>query len=720
MASFLLEIGTEELPADFVRLALPQLEHQLQEDLAALRLPHTSLRAMGTPRRLAVVVEGLPDHQADSLEDRKGPPAQQAFRDGLPTAAAEGFARRCGVGVDQLEVRDTAKGPFVFALMRERGRPTAEVLADRIPGWIWSLQGRRFMRWGQGEGRFSRPVRWLVALLDGEQIPVRLVGCDPPMDSGRWSRGHRLQPESLAIPSAEAYVDTLQTAGVLVDRRARAATIMRQLAAAAARDGALLDLPDALYEELVDLVEEPRVIEGGIDANFLSLPPEVLRTVMRAHQRYVPLLRADAPHDPLSLSAEAALFPRFLCVSNGVPGAEDTVRRGNERVLRARLADATFFLHADFAVASIDRREALARVTFAEGLGSLRDRTERLEWCTDVLLGALGLTGETVNQARRAAHLCKHDLVSQMVGEFPELQGIMGAKYLLHEGESRPVALAVLEHYLPRFTGDDLPTSQPGGVLALAERLELLLSIFSKGERPTGSSDPYGLRRAGNGFIQIFWHHHWELDVPALLVRAAQEWQAQLPQLMVDAEKLATDLAEFLRQRINSLLEEEGFDPDIVQAIQGRLNGSRERLLRGICDAKNRATLLRSLREQGRLVNIQAVAQRASRLAEKGKLPMDVLRVDGVIDSTLFERKSEADFLQILKELTPLAESDRSYAELAHRLADSAATLNEFFDGPNSVMVMCENEGKRNNRLNLLAVFRNQANVLADFDRLVN
>ncbi|MGA1303842.1 MAG: glycine--tRNA ligase subunit beta, partial [Cyanobium sp.] len=456
MAFFLLEIGTEELPADFARLALPQLNDQVQRDLLSARLTPDSVMVTSTPRRLAVLVEGLPAKQEDEEQEHKGPPAPMAFRDGVATDAATGFAKRCGVSVEQLEVRETAKGPFVYARTLQRGRASLEVLAELIPSWIWALQGRRFMRWGQGESRFSRPVRWLVALLDQDVIPLVLPDCDPPIQSGRFSRGHRLNSQPVEISSAEAYTRCLAAVGVQVDRTARAIQIRNQLEAGACRAGARLDLPEALFEELVDLVEDPRVIEGTIETTFLSLPPEVLSTVMRAHQRYVPLLLPEGSTDPLALKAEGALLPRFLCVTNGHAEAEATVKRGNERVLRARLADAAFFLKADHAVPSIDRRQALSRVTFAEGLGTLRDRTERLEWCTDVLLGELQLEPEVAQVARRAAHLCKHDLVSQMVGEFPELQGIMGAKYLLAEGEGREVALAVWEHYLPRGAGDSL------------------------------------------------------------------------------------------------------------------------------------------------------------------------------------------------------------------------------------------------------------------------
>jgi glycyl-tRNA synthetase beta chain len=719
MATFLLEIGTEELPADFARLALPQLQTVVSQSLADERLEHDAVRMMGTPRRLAVLVEGLPERQSDRSEEHKGPPAQQAFKDGEPTPAAIGFARRCGVAPEQLEVRDTPKGPFVFATSLTPGRATAEVLAGLIPGWIRGLQGRRFMRWGQGEIRFSRPIRWLVALLDAAVVPVRLKDGDPEVISGRLSRGHRLHGASVSIASATAYADALAGAGVLVDREARGTAIRRGLEQAAARCGGHPDLPEALFQELIDLVESPQVIEGAVEERFLALPPEVLSTVMRAHQRYVPLGTPDAGSDPLALEASASLLPRFLCIGNGLPEASDTIRRGNERVLRARLADAEFFVAADRRVASIDRRDQLGRVTFAEGLGSLRDRSERLEWLVDVLLEALSISGETTDHARRAAHLCKHDLVSQMVGEFPELQGLMGGKYLLAEGEPRPVALAVLEHYLPRGAGDALPGSDAGALVALAERLELLLSIFAKGERPTGSSDPYALRRAGNGLLQILAERGWSLDLKALLGRACHHWRELFPQFLLQSEALAADLGEFLRQRLQSLLEEEGIDADLVQAVAGD-GVALDRLLADPLDARQRASLLLQRRRQGTLTAVQAVVQRASRLAEKGDMPTEQLSPAGLVDPSLFSSPSEAAMLAVLERLEPIAAgsgADR-YAALAAALQESAATLAAFFDGEQSVMVMDDDPAVRRNRLALLALLRNQAGVLADFSRI--
>ncbi|WP_216902906.1 glycine--tRNA ligase subunit beta [Synechococcus sp. CCY 9618] len=719
MATFLLEIGTEELPADFVRLALPQLEAIVARDLADARLASDAITASGTPRRLAVSITGLPELQPDLVEERKGPPALQAFRDGQPTAAAIGFARRCGCSPEQLEIRDTDKGPFVFARTTAPGRATAEVLAGRIPEWIRSLQGRRFMRWGEGEGRFSRPLRWLVALLDERVVPVQLPDLDPPLTSGRLSRGHRLHDTEVAISCADRYVPSLAEACVQVDRGERAAGIRQALEGAAARAEGVLDLPPELFDELVDLVESPRLIEGAIDTAYLALPPEVLSTVMRLHQRYVPLKVSAVAADPLALTSDGVLLPRFLCIANGLAAADATIRRGNERVLRARLADAAFFLAADRRQSSTERVAALDRVTFAEGLGSLADRSRRIAWLTDLLCRSLEIDPATAEVARRAAPLCKHDLVSQMVGEFPELQGVMGAKYLLAEGEPRAVALAVLEHYQPRGAGDALPGSPAGGLLALAERLELLLSIFARGERPTGSSDPYALRRAGNGLLQILWDRGWSLDLVSLLGQATAHWQQLLETLAVRPQALAADLLEFLRQRLASLLEEEGFGTDLVQAVAGE-GVSVERVLRDPADARARVDLLRRLRQDGRLPLVQAVVQRASRLAEQADLEPEVVTPEGAVDPALFRSPSEAAVLGVLERLAvhAAAAGTSRYEPLAQLLGESGETLAAFFDGADSVMVMCDEPEVRRNRLRLLAVLRNQAAVLADFSRL--
>ena len=716
-ATFLLEIGTEELPADFVRQALDQLQQRVSRDLREARLGHGAVSVFGTPRRLVVSVADLEDRQPDLEEDRKGPPVAQAFKDGIPGPAAIGFAKRCGVDPSALEQRDTPKGPCVFATVLTPGQACVELLQGLIPQWIDALQGRRFMRWGAGAQRFSRPIRWLLALKGSEVIPVVLGGADPEVRSDRFSRAHRLHgDEPLSIASAEQFGETLAAAGVVVDRAERAKRIRTSLDQSAQAANGTPDCPESLFEELVDLVEDPRILEGTIAERFLQLPPEVISTVMQAHQRYVPLQVPGLEADPLRLTAEAVLRPQFLLVGNGLAPASSLIVRGNERVLGARLADAEFFLDVDRRQSSQSRREALDRVTFAEGLGSLLDRSERIERLTGLLLKQLGLDQSVVDAAQRAAHFCKNDLVSQMVGEFPELQGLMGGKYLLEEGEPRDVALAVVEHYLPRGAGDALPATPAGAVVALAERLELLLSIFAKGERPTGSSDPYALRRAGNGVVQILWGMAWRLDLMAFLSNAVEEWAALFPAFAVDASQLHNDLCQLMRQRIVSQLEDDGFAPDLVQAVAGDAVSS-QRLLSDPLDVKQRIQLLRDLRDSGQLDAVQAVVQRAAKLAEKGDLARDQLVAGDVVEAERFESASEKDLFAALEQLQPLAQQ-RSYQALADALVAATPALQAFFDGDTSVMVMVDDAALRLNRLNLLAVLRNQASVLAEFESI--
>jgi glycyl-tRNA synthetase beta chain len=395
------------------------------------------------------------------------------------------------------------------------------------------------------------------------------------------------------------------------------------------------------------------------------------------------------------------------------------VQRGNERVLEARLADAQFFLTADQAITSEERRSQLSRVSFAAGLGNLLDRTERLEWCVIELIKMNGeISKIEAEQIIRAAHYCKHDLVSQMVSEFPELQGIMGAKYLLAEGESRATALAVLEHYLPRGAGDVLPQSKEGNILAIAERLELLLSIYAKGDRPSGSSDPYALRRAGNALLLLLWDMNWSLNLWELLQNACEHWFHLLPDLKINSNGLAIELAEFLQQRFLSLLQEQGCDPDIAQAVAGLTNESK-RILNDVTDGQMRVKLLTELRRNGSLQEVQVVVQRAAKLAEKANLSPLTIRPDEVIDIKLFEKTSEHDMYKVLKQLEAVCnKGSNAYVELADILANSSNALANFFDGIQSVMVMVEDLDIRNNRLNMLGILKNQAYILADFSCL--
>ena len=722
MSTFLLEIGTEELPADFSKQVVSQLSDNVLSDLDQSRLTHGNIHCSSTPRRIFLLIENLADKADDFVEERKGPPESQAFKNGSPAEAAIGFAKRCGLSPDELDIRETTKGSFVFAKIVEKGKPAKQLLIDLIPQWIGNLQGRRFMRWSSGTRRFSRPVRWIISLLDDQLIPFTLADCEPQVISSKKSRGHRLFKSSVTIPSASEYITALKNVGVQVDRKERRETIINLVKEASILYKSSPYIPNDLLEELTDLVELPSLISGKIDKEYLKLPPEVLTTVMRSHQRYIPLYFSDQlDSDPLSFDSQNTLNPSFLCISNALPEAKALVILGNERVLRARLSDAQFFVKADLAISSLSRCELLKNVSFAEGLGSLFDRVKRIEWIINGLLKTINCKTINAVSAKRAAQLCKHDLVSQIVGEFPELEGVMGGKYLIKEGESREVALAVLEHYLPRSTVDSLPSSSTGSILALAERFELLLSIFSKGERPSGSSDPFALRRAGNGILQILWNRNWLIDFNDFFDESIIYWSNLFPLFEINHSRLLNDLRLFFRQRIISLLEEEEIDIDIIKAVTGDLENV-EALLSNPTEIKLRALLLSEMRKNNTLSSLYLVVTRASRLAVKSNLPVNILGPIGFVDTTLFEKESEFQLLNVINSLESISTSKSSdrYLELAKGLNDASRVLSEFFDGEQSVMVMSDNLKIRTNRLNLLAIIRNHALILADFSQIAS
>ncbi|WP_269623057.1 glycine--tRNA ligase subunit beta [Prochlorococcus marinus] len=720
MSNFLLEIGTEELPADFARLVVPQLEELVRNDLQEHRIEFQEIKCSSTPRRLLVCINNLADHSNDLIEERKGPPASRAFENGAPTVSAIGFAKRYGISVTDLVIKETSKGAFVFGKTIKKGETAFDLLAQLIPKWINNIQGRRFMRWGVGDIRFSRPIRWIVALIDEREISISLPDSDPKVFSGRISRGHRLFKELVTINSSEDYSSKMRKVGVIVDRKERSKFIQKIVQEYSLANNCEVNLSNTLINELTDLVESPSLIQGGFDKSFLELPQEVLSTVMQVHQRYIPVYRKNAVMNPLALDAKEILTPTFLCISNGLPKSNKIIREGNERVLKARFADAKFFINTDLSSTSSVRRDQLKKVTFADGLGSLFDRVKRIEWLVDLFESKFKISDVNFSHLRQAAYFSKHDLVSQMVGEFPELQGVMGGKYLLAEGKSKDVALAVMEHYLPRGYGDKLPESAAGSALALLDRLELLLSIFSKGERPTGSSDPYALRRAGNAILQITWNQKWQINLFDLIFTSTKYWIELFPDFKINTENLFNDLLAFFHQRIIALLEEFGFDIDLVQSVAGE-TVSIERLMKDPIDVLNRLSLLTQMRKGKSLVGVQLVVNRASKLATKSTLPSNVVSCDNFVDPNLFEKDSERAMLEIIKALEPIAKSSSpdKYEKLANGLASGSNVLSQFFDGDQSVMVMTDNEDVRKNRLNLLSILVNQAQQIADFNLIV-
>ena len=719
MSTYLLEIGTEELPADFAESVISQLELNVNNDLNSSKIKFSEIRVTTTPRRIALTIEGIAPFSEDNIAERKGPPVSQAFHDGKPTKAAMGFAKRYDLSPEKLDIRETSKGSFVFAKSIEKGKPVANLLSDYLPRWISRIQGRRFMRWGKGDFRFSRPIRWIVSLLDSEVLPFKISGCDPEIEIGNISRPHRLHGSTLEINNAKTYVDQLQDSGITVDRNSRLSFINDLVLNHEINKKVKPDLTEPLLNELTDLVEAPLLVTGSFDESFLDLPPEVLSTVMKVHQRYIPLYKVNVELDPLSLDSRNTLLPGFLCISNGLSSAKENIVLGNEKVLKARFSDASFFINSDLLISSSSRIEKLKNVSFTDGLGSLYDRVDRIKWLTKLLTTKLKFSEADIKKSVEVAHFCKHDLVSNMVDEFPELQGIIGSKYLLHEGKERDVCLGVLEHYKPKGVADSLPSNDFGNVVSLAERFELIFSIFSKGERPTGSSDPYALRRAANGILLILWNKDWQLNINEVIHYSLIYWKKMFPKISFDINSLSCELMEFFRQRIISLLEEKNIDFDIIQAVSGD-KSLISKLLDDPTDVDFRSLLLMDMRKKNTLNLLQTVVTRASKLAAKSSIEKNVFDPSAFVDKSLFEKVCESEMLNVLEGLKHLTiEGDRGkYKLLADGLVASAETLSNFFDGEGSVMVMTDDIKLRNNRLNLLTILRNQSLILADFSKL--
>ena len=714
MPNFLLEVGTEELPANFVPGAIAQWQTLIPHTLSEQFLTTETINVYATPRRLAVLIQGLPVQQADRVEEVKGPPASAAFKDGKPTPAATGFAKKQEVELDALEVRATDKGDFVFVRKTIPGRATAEILTELVPQWITRLEGKRLMRWADGDLKFARPIVWLVALLDEAVLPIELVNGSETIASDRISKGHRvLHPELVTIPTATDYVSCLQSAYVEVDQEQRNAKIQRQAIAAAQQQGGYVEIYPDLLVEVTDLVEWSTAVVGKFEPEFLSLPPEVITTVMVTQQRYFPIFQNEAAQE---------LLPYFITISNGDPAKSEIIATGNERVIRARLADGQYFYRADSAKPLESYLPLLEKVTFQEDLGSVRTKVERIQKIAANITEQLRLSGEDSDNIQRAALLCKADLVTQMVGEFPELQGVMGQKYALASDESEAIATAIFEHYLPRGAGDKFPQTLTGQIVALADRLDTLVSIFGLGMLPTGSSDPFALRRAANGVVNITWFADLTINLQKLLEKTVADFVAAYPK--TNGEELLKQLEEFFIQRIRTLLQEEReIDYDLVNAVLGENDPEyTERALQDLLDVRNRANFLQEIRQNGKLEEIYETVNRSTRLAAQGKLDKQQLEPTVVVEPKLFQKPSEQAFYDALIQLVPqtkASQEQRNYQQLVDALSEIAPTVSSFFDGPESVLIMDENLDIRRNRLNLLGLLRNHARVLADFGAIV-
>jgi glycyl-tRNA synthetase beta chain len=714
MSDFLLEVGTEDLPAGFIGDAIRQWEQMIPASLADATLTPDRIQIYATPRRLSAIVTNLPDRQVDRVEEIKGPPAAAAYKDGQPTPAAMGFAKKQGVDVASLELRPTDKGEFIFITKTIAGRDTREILTELIPQWIFKLEGKRLMRWANGDLKFPRPIRWLVTLWNEDILPIEIVNGEDVVKSDRISQTHRvLHPEPVSVVSAAGYLKTLADGFVHVDQNQRKIDIQQQIQAAATKMGGVAEVYPDLLAEVVNLVEYPTAVVGKFDDEFLNLPPEVITTVMVTHQRYFPIF-TDA--------SKQQLLPHFITISNGDPAKSDIIAAGNGRVVRARLADGQYFYNADLTQPLADYLPKLETVTFQSDLGSVKLKVDRIVTNANSIATQLNLTPQQNQDIARAALLCKADLVTQMVGEFPELQGIMGSKYAIANGESIEVATAIVEHYLPRNAEDSLPQTFTGQVVGIADRLDTLVCIFGLGMLPTGSSDPFALRRAANAIINIVWNANLGINLERLIDRIVTDFSQIRTQ--VNTAELTHQLQDFFIQRLRNLLQEDRhIDYDLVNAVLGE--NDREytaRALTDLLDTRERALFLQQIRDNGTLEKIYPTVNRSSKLAAQGKLDTQQLAPTQVVQTNLFQKYSEQavyDGLIALEPQIKAAQTSRNYQQLIDALAQLTPAISSFFDGEDSVLVMDSNPEIKTNRLNLLGLVRNHVRVLADFGSIV-
>ena len=677
----LFEIGAEEIPAGFMPNILGQLKQLAETKLNDAHLPFESIATYGTPRRLALIVKGLADTSAEISERHKGPSASIAYdADGNATKAAIGFARGKGLDVADLVVEDG----YIYAETKTAGVPVKDIVTDMLPQLITGLNFPKSMHWGNLDAKFVRPVRWLVALLDEEVIPVEFA----TVKSGNVTRGHRfLGADEIIIKNAASYVDTLKENFVMVDQDARRELISKQLHDIAVSKNASIVWDDNLLEEINYLVEWPTALCGCFEESYLALPDAAIITPMKDHQRYFPLV-----------DQEGKLLPMFLTVRNGSDHSIEVVQAGNERVLRARLDDAKFFFNEDRKKPLIDRQDGLTKIVFQEGLGNLADKTERLLKLGRVFGEECGLHEDAAVVLERATELAKTDLTTGMVTEFTELQGVMGKEYALLDGESPEVAEAIFEQYLPRFAGDVLPQTEAGKVLSIIDKVDNIVATFSRGLIPTGSQDPYALRRQTIGILNILLGSEWNISLSPI-------FKASMELLNVAADKqeeLLGQVEEFFTLRLKNIF----LDREVPHHVIDLLLSNNEL---SVADAEGlvNALLANRIDENVELVQAYTRMYNLVKDVEYTGVNSDLLKEDA--EKALFEAASKAS------EASLAAWEANDYAAVVAVPATLVPAINKFFE---DVMVMDKDEAIKSNRLQLVRLAYSVMAIIGDISAL--
>lgn len=686
---FLLEIGTEEIPAKFSPGAMTQLEEQARKRLAELRLTYTEVNIYATPRRLALFITGLAEKQQDLAMEVKGPALKAAYdANGAPTKAAQGFARGQGVTLEELFVKEVNGVPCVFARKSETGVETVTLLPQLARDLINALHFPKPMRWGDLEFRFARPIRWIAALYGTEVVPFEFAG----LESGRISRGHRtLATEDVLIDQPSNYREILRRAYVIIDPVERKIKIQAQIDDLAKKVGGEVPEDEELLGEVIHLVEYPTALLGEVADRYMHLPEAVITTPMREHQRYFPLRGQDGK-----------LLPYFITVRNGNDFALDKVRAGNEKVLKARLEDAAFYYREDQKVPLAELVSKLGKIVYHEKLGTVQQRVERLRGLARFIAEKLGLDQTQQAAIDRTAFLAKADLVTLMVGDFPELQGIMGADYAKASGEKPEVCQGILEHYQPRFAGDSLPVSVTGRVVSIADKLDAIVGAFSIGIQPTGSQDPYALRRQAQGIVGILVDAGWNLSLTELLKETYRQLTEQgvSPLPLKDTLPL---LQDFFQQRLRFALQEQGLRYDTVDAVLALGSEDVER-------AVIRAEVLSEKRNEESFLRYAQSYTRCFNLTKKtNTLDLEISRL---VDKTEI---ALAEGIAMRRERFNQALATGNFAE-AYSLAEEIIPLIEALF--QAVMIMVEDEALKMNRLALLRQCVEMLGCLGDLSLL--
>ena len=715
MSTYLLEIGTEELPAHFANSVISQFQTSFEFELEKASIEFDNIFCSSTPRRIMILINGIIDFGQDKVVIRKGPNASVAYPSGEPGQAAIGFAKSLGIDTQDLEIKDTDKGKFVFGRKIERGLSAKLIIASFVPKVLKTLQGQRFMKWGYGNFKFSRPIRWIVSLYNQDILNFSLEGIDSDLEISRISKGHRLIKNSLEISNPENYYKIMKEAGVLVDRKNRKNNILQLINKEANRLKLSPLLGEELLDELTDLVEFPTLILCSFESKYLCLPSEVLCTVMKSHQRYIPLLESNKNISKLEMTSENILNTQFFCISNGLKESNNFIKLGNEKVLKARFSDAKFFVEMDLKKNSKFRNQELKNISYLKGLGNVFDKVRRSEYISNEISTFINLDVIDQEKVLEATRYSKHDLCSDIVYEFPELQGLMGGKYLKNEGFCKDVSLAVAEHYLPRFFNDDIPSSIHGAIVSISDKLESIISLYVIGKRPSGSSDPFAIRRNLNGIIQIVWKFDFDFQFDLLIQNLLNHWKETIKSSNFKFEEVYSELIEFIRQRIINHLHETYNDKDLIKAIAESENIPFTKIL-NIADLKIRLDFCNEIRQKSNFDEIRKTISRVSKLSFKGDLDQLTLSSNGLIDIKLFEKDCEKNVYSLIKELEKLSLSnDINYQKIINLFEHNLVTIENLFDNNLGVLIMCENKYLKANRLNILGLLRNYSLLIADF-----